>query len=83
MESAISDTNASPNYPLLTERVQSTFIDTIFIIIMMFVFSTILDRYENVPDWLRIFLFIGLWLIYANLYHVGLYFRKLYQEHTG
>ena len=67
MESAISDTNASPNYPLLTERVQSTFIDTIFIIIMMFVFSTILDRYENVPDWLRIFLFIGLWLIYEPI----------------
>lgn len=64
MESTILDTNTATSYPLLTERVQSTFIDTIFIIIMMFVFSTILDRYENVPDWLRIILFIGLWIIY-------------------
>lgn len=64
MESTILDTNTSTSYPLLTERVQSTFIDTIFLIIMMFVFSSILDRYENVPDWVRIALFVGLWIFY-------------------
>ena len=51
-------------YPQLTDRIQSTFIDTILIIIMMFVFASILDRYENVPDWVRIALFAGLFVVY-------------------
>src|SRR5882672_7475084 len=51
-------------YPNLSDRVQSTFIDGIFIVIMMFVFASILDKYENAPDWIRIVLFFGLWAIY-------------------
>ena len=51
-------------YPLLGDRIQSTFIDTLLIIVLMFVFASILDRYENVPDWIRIALFFGLFGIY-------------------
>ena len=55
-------------YPQLTERVQSTFIDLILIIVMMFVFASILDRYENVPDWIRILMFALLFIIYEPLF---------------
>ena len=51
-------------YPELKERIQSSFIDAILIIIMMFVFAAILDRYENAPDWIRIVMFAGLFVIY-------------------
>ena len=54
-------------YPLLTDRVQSTFIDSILIIILMFVFASILDRYDNVPDWVRIVMFVGLFIAYEPL----------------
>jgi uncharacterized RDD family membrane protein YckC len=54
-------------YPSLSDRVQSTFIDSIFILMMMFVFASILDKYENPPDWIRIVLFFGLWAIYEPL----------------
>jgi uncharacterized RDD family membrane protein YckC len=51
-------------YPLLSERIQSTFIDMIFIVALMFAFSSMLETYENAPDWIRIALFIGIWVIY-------------------
>lgn len=55
------------DYPLLSDRVQSSFIDTILIVILMFVFASWLDRYENAPDWIRIALFFGLWAVYEPL----------------
>lgn len=55
------------DYPSLSDRVQSTFIDGIFIIIMMFFCASILDKFENAPDWIRIVLFFGLWAIYEPL----------------
>jgi len=30
----------------------------------MFIFASILERYDNVPDWIRIVLFFGIWGIY-------------------
>ena len=51
-------------YPTLSDRVQSTFIDSILIIVLMFVFASVLERYENAPDWIRIVLFFGIWGIY-------------------
>jgi RDD family len=53
-----------PGYPFLSERVQSTFIDTILIIILGFLFAPMLDRFKGVPDWVRLALFVGLWAIY-------------------
>lgn len=54
-------------YPELKLRIQSTFIDTILVVVMMFVFASVLDKFEAVPDWVRIFLFILLFLIYEPL----------------
>jgi len=51
-------------YPQITDRIQSTSIDTLLIVIFMFVFASILDRYENVPDWVRIAMFAGLFVVY-------------------
>jgi uncharacterized RDD family membrane protein YckC len=54
-------------YPELGDRIQSTFIDTILIVILMFVFATILDKFENVPDWVRIMMFAALVIAYEPL----------------
>jgi uncharacterized RDD family membrane protein YckC len=56
------------NYPLLTDRIQSVFIDFILIVVLMFVFAALLDKIENPPDWLRIALFFGIWAIYEPLF---------------
>ena|SRR5688572_24725308 len=65
METTTTIENTSQTeYPLLGDRVQSSFIDGIFIIILMFVFASLLDRYQDPPDWIRIALFVGLWAIY-------------------
>lgn len=54
-------------YPQLTDRIQSTFIDTILIIILMFAFASILDKFDNVPDWVRMVMFAGLFIAYEPL----------------
>lgn len=54
-------------YPLLIERIQSTFIDTIFIFILMFAFASMLDKFGNVPDWVRIVMFVCLFIAYEPL----------------
>ncbi|WP_316847937.1 RDD family protein [Pedobacter psychrodurus] len=55
-------------YPSLVERLQSTFIDTIVIIILMVCFSNVLDGFNNVPEWVRILLFAFLFVIYEPLF---------------
>jgi uncharacterized RDD family membrane protein YckC len=59
-----NEREAEIEYPTLSDRVQSTFIDTILIILLMFASASILERYENAPDWIRIVLFFGLWGVY-------------------
>lgn len=54
-------------YPSLIDRFQSNFIDALFIIMIMYVFSLVLGNFENVPDWVRIVLFVSIWLIYDPL----------------
>lgn len=54
-------------YPVLTKRIQSVFIDTVFIVGLMFAFSAILSSFENVPDWLRMAAFILIWVVYEPL----------------
>jgi len=51
-------------YPSLVERLQSTFIDTIIIVILMVVFSNVLEGFNNVPEWIRILLFVFLFVVY-------------------
>lgn len=66
METALENKNEA-EYPLLGDRVQSTFIDTILIVIMLFIIASVLDRYENTPVGVRIALFAGLWVVYEPL----------------
>ena len=55
---------AQNDYPTLSDRIQSLLIDQVFIIVCMFVFAALLDRFENPPDWIRAALFFGIWGIY-------------------
>ena len=34
---------------------------------MMFVFASLIDRYEDSPDWVGIVLFFGIWGVYERL----------------
>ena len=54
-------------YPQLTDRIQSTFIDTILIVVLMFAFASILEKFDNVPDWVRMVMFAGLFIAYEPL----------------
>lgn len=54
-------------YPPLIDRIQSSFIDVILIVVLMFVFGSILDRFGQVPEWVHIVLFLGLWVAYEPL----------------
>ncbi len=54
-------------YPQLSKRIQSTFIDSILIIALIFVFASILDTFENVPDWVRIVMFTTLFIAYEPI----------------
>jgi uncharacterized RDD family membrane protein YckC len=51
------------NYPSLSQRIQSSFIDLYLIILVMFGISSILEKFNNVPDWIRILLFVILFVI--------------------
>ncbi|RYZ49365.1 MAG: hypothetical protein EOP49_16445, partial [Sphingobacteriales bacterium] len=51
-------------YPTLSDRIQSTFIDGIVIVVLMSFSASALEKYENAPDWIRIALFFGIWCIY-------------------
>jgi uncharacterized RDD family membrane protein YckC len=54
-------------YPELRDRVQSTFIDFFLLLVLMMVFAFILDKFEHVPDWVRIAMFVGLFIVYEPL----------------
>lgn len=54
-------------YPELKDRIQSIFIDTIFIVLLVFIASNILEKFPNVPDWVRMFLFVLLFIAYEPL----------------
>lgn len=54
-------------HPELKDRFQSTFIDTVLIVLLMLVFANLLDKFNNVPDWVRVSLFIGLFVVYEPL----------------
>jgi uncharacterized RDD family membrane protein YckC len=63
----ITETLDATIYPTLSERVQSTFIDLIFIVFLMFMSSEILEMYENPPEWIRMVLFFSIWGVYEPL----------------
>jgi uncharacterized RDD family membrane protein YckC len=51
-------------YPNLLKRIQSIFIDTLLIVLAMFLVARLLDRSEDVPDWVRAAIFVGLYGVY-------------------
>ena len=51
-------------YPELIDRFQSTFINTLVIVILMFVWATILDKIQDPPDSLRMTMFFVIWGVY-------------------
>ena len=55
-------------YPELKLRVQSAFIDAILVIVLMFAAAAVLDKFENVPDSVRIILFIMIVLLYEPFF---------------
>ena len=55
------------NYPDLKDRIQSMFIDYMLIVGLMFTFTEILEDFENVPNWLRITLLAGLFVVYEPI----------------
>ena len=82
MEQPTTESTSEPQYPLLSERVQSTFIDTLFIVIMMFLFSSVLDKYPTAPVWVRVAMFIGIWVLYEPVctctgFTIGNYIKGL------
>jgi uncharacterized RDD family membrane protein YckC len=54
-------------YPSLLKRMQSSFIDLIFLVLMMLVFSMILDNFGGTPDWVRMLLFVLIFVAYEPL----------------
>ena len=54
-------------FPNLSDRIQSSFIDIIFVILLMFGLTMVFDKFQNVPDWIRASAFIGLFVIYEPL----------------
>jgi uncharacterized RDD family membrane protein YckC len=54
-------------YPLLIDRIQSTLIDAVCMIIFMYGASSLLDRFSNPPDGVRIALFVGILAVYEPL----------------
>jgi uncharacterized RDD family membrane protein YckC len=56
------------NYPLLKDRIQSTFIDLFFQLVLVFIAAAIIDKFENVPDWVRIAIFVSFFIVYEPLF---------------
>ena len=82
------------NYPSLVRRVQSIFIDTMVIIIVMLSASTILSNIQSTPDWIRIALFVFLFFIYEPVFMafsagtignrlMGIQVKQIADEHKG
>lgn len=67
MESMNASVAPIAEYPTLTERIQSTFIDLLVVITLMVVCSTIFEHFHNVPDWVTILMFIAVWVAYEPL----------------
>ncbi len=55
------------HYATLSDRVKSIFIDTCFIILLMFLFSSVLDNFNDPPDWVKVVFFVGIWFLYEPI----------------
>jgi uncharacterized RDD family membrane protein YckC len=51
-------------YPLLTTRLQSSLIDGVLNIALMYIISMFMDKFPDTPESIRMFLFIAVWVLY-------------------
>ena len=54
------------NHPTILDRIKSSLIDAIIIIAGIIIFSDVLDYFNDVPVWVRVFLFMAV-LMYEPL----------------
>lgn len=54
-------------YPELSDRIQSTLIDIFFVVVLTFLVTIIIDKFDNVPNWVRAILFVALFIVYEPL----------------
>ncbi|WP_257667325.1 RDD family protein [Parapedobacter tibetensis] len=74
--------NSVEEYPSLVDRIKSTFIDTVVIIVAMFICSHALDGLPDAAGWMRAVCFVAVFLLYDPLCTafgctVGNYFMKI------
>lgn len=50
-------------YPTISTRMQSSFIDGIFVIVLMYIMSMLMDNFPYVYDEIRVFLFVLILLL--------------------
>ena len=55
-------------YASLSDRVKSILIDTLFIVVLMFIFSSLLENFDNPPVWVRVVMFVSIWLLYEPVF---------------
>jgi uncharacterized RDD family membrane protein YckC len=54
-------------YPLLTTRIQSSFIDSVLIIVLMYIISVFIDKFPDASESIRVCLFIAVWVLYEPI----------------
>jgi uncharacterized RDD family membrane protein YckC len=67
MTTATLSNDTEVEFPTLLDRMQSSFIDTMVIMMAMFAVALVLKGFEEIPDWVRITLFLAIWLVYEPL----------------
>jgi uncharacterized RDD family membrane protein YckC len=67
MTENLSPVEATERYPELKDRIQSTFIDLLLIIVLMYFFARVIENFEPVPNWIRAGLFALLFILYEPL----------------
>ena len=57
----------SREYPALSQRILSTVIDQVLILVLMLVAAAAVDAFHP-PDWIRVALFFGIWAVYEPVF---------------
>lgn len=55
-------------YATLPDRIKAALIDSVLLIIVMFILSEMLSQFENVPSYIRMLIFVFLFILYDPLF---------------
>ena len=58
----------NPNYPKIIDQIKATIAESIILIIFTFIISYILSHFEDVPDNLKMIIFITTFIFYSPLF---------------